>query len=1004
MKRTLPIVLVLTLLFGVAGISGAPRANAAADYDNHWAKDYIEIWSSVDNRIFDARGNFYPNEPMTRGDLARILFSVFDSPYVSSPSGYTDIPASSPLADAVASMREYEVLSGYPDGTFRPGNELTRNEMAVVMCRLIVCGDSRILPPTLVKDARSLPDWSLRQVLYLVGEGYISGYEDGAFRGQRLVTRAEALVMLARVLGMEEDSSDFMEEESAGFEEAPGQAIGEEPARNQSYIKEEPTGNQTYVPLLVVENAGVGPDGNFDGYYFKDIYNYEIHVRRNTGQVAFEQSVLTRLVIDAPGEAKTIVLEQGSFVGELVFRSGTQLIVKENAGVGTMIVDTLDPIDVYGMAVRDDVQFTMPGSSVVWRWWYPWEEADGGFSPIAASEPGSGLPPTTANGPEAAAQIPAEEEVAKETPAPAPAVDPWLQSTRDAYDQLAHSGIQRDFKYYTRFQPYFDDNRYNSTYIVSGRIYETTGRQFQFSQSYGRNGDKWFALSNDSVNQEKFYSLDDLARQYGPVVPNIVATFSVGSGPHAPYGHLVFIEALVDGYVYYTDTIDGIANTNAVHKRTVADFLDHYKQAMAATPIGFIKMNGTRNFDLPNPAASAVPAPSSAGGSVAGSSGGGSAAQPAPVDSARKKENERKAEELKKRNARILQASRNGSINLEDGYSSYTQVGKSGFGLLGMAFSTAATELTEILIGIAGAGSSKKYEEERSRKLYKAAAADVIYRAGKDAGYIRFADRMTQQTFDYLEERFELVNTGGDIAELSRQLDLVDRTMDRVSGYLYDGSVRIPDGVYKQGQRMLSELGHASSLAGPAFDMMQELTLKYALPQDAVETIVAAVEDRKFPDQHMLQAVKELRTDIAADVSKALQDVVIGVIGQSIANWVQSGRIAVPTLIVSLAGSLGQAGFGDADQLTKLYAVDMLHGMIGSYMDTVYYRMRQNPDDPAHYANYEEVFYLYKAAKLSAYDLAVDVNNGFFNPSLENKLKKERDKLNSVTFESALGI
>lgn len=96
------------------------------------------------------------------------------------------------------------LVSGYPDGSFRPNNPVTRAEFAVLLGRLLgpPTDDERSLP---FKDAASIPDWARDTIAVAHCRGIASGYEDGTFRPHERISRAEAAAILARgctVLGI----------------------------------------------------------------------------------------------------------------------------------------------------------------------------------------------------------------------------------------------------------------------------------------------------------------------------------------------------------------------------------------------------------------------------------------------------------------------------------------------------------------------------------------------------------------------------------------------------------------------------------------------------------------------------------------------------------------------------------------------------------------------------------------------------------------------------------
>ena len=118
---------------------------------------------------------------------------------------YSDVSGSSDLG-AIEFLTAEGVLNGYPDGTFKPSNTITRAEFTAAVVRLLgpkaqqaatALADTT---PTF-KDATSIPNWAWGYVNYAQGQGLINGYPDGTFQADNNVTMVEAAAILVRAIG-----------------------------------------------------------------------------------------------------------------------------------------------------------------------------------------------------------------------------------------------------------------------------------------------------------------------------------------------------------------------------------------------------------------------------------------------------------------------------------------------------------------------------------------------------------------------------------------------------------------------------------------------------------------------------------------------------------------------------------------------------------------------------------------------------------------------------------
>jgi hypothetical protein len=105
--------------------------------------------------------------------------------------------------DAVNVLTELGVVNGYPDGTFRPDNIVTRAEMAVIVVSALGLADYATGTSNFSDMAGH---WSNPYVAYATSLGVISGYPDGTFKPDKTVSYDEAATMLVAALGYNADS------------------------------------------------------------------------------------------------------------------------------------------------------------------------------------------------------------------------------------------------------------------------------------------------------------------------------------------------------------------------------------------------------------------------------------------------------------------------------------------------------------------------------------------------------------------------------------------------------------------------------------------------------------------------------------------------------------------------------------------------------------------------------------------------------------------------------
>ncbi|ULL16436.1 beta-xylosidase [Paenibacillus sp. H1-7] len=101
------------------------------------------------------------------------------------------------------------IVSGYPDGTFKPDRTVTRAEFATMLINALKPQENRLYStPLTFTDKEKIGAWALNSVAQAVQVGIISGYEDGSFRPDAEITRSEMVKMIANAMGQSGEKAD----------------------------------------------------------------------------------------------------------------------------------------------------------------------------------------------------------------------------------------------------------------------------------------------------------------------------------------------------------------------------------------------------------------------------------------------------------------------------------------------------------------------------------------------------------------------------------------------------------------------------------------------------------------------------------------------------------------------------------------------------------------------------------------------------------------------------
>ena len=143
----------------------------------------------------EAGARFYPDRAMTRAEMAQVLYNLLASYPPVTGGSFSDVSDSAWYATAVNTLVELDVLSGYEDGTFRPNNAVTRAEFVTAVCK---CFDSLSTGSAGFSDVSG--HWAEGFINQAVAEDWISGFPDGTFRPDESIQRCQVTAILNKAL------------------------------------------------------------------------------------------------------------------------------------------------------------------------------------------------------------------------------------------------------------------------------------------------------------------------------------------------------------------------------------------------------------------------------------------------------------------------------------------------------------------------------------------------------------------------------------------------------------------------------------------------------------------------------------------------------------------------------------------------------------------------------------------------------------------------------------
>ena len=139
---------------------------------------------------------FSPNATMTRAQLCAVLYRMAGSPEMTGRDAFADTPDGAWYEDAVLWAVRNRIMSGYTASTFGPHDPITREQLAAILWRY--AGSPAAEAGEAYADEASIASWAVTAVDWARTRGFINGMSDGSFRPDGRATRAQVAAILMR--------------------------------------------------------------------------------------------------------------------------------------------------------------------------------------------------------------------------------------------------------------------------------------------------------------------------------------------------------------------------------------------------------------------------------------------------------------------------------------------------------------------------------------------------------------------------------------------------------------------------------------------------------------------------------------------------------------------------------------------------------------------------------------------------------------------------------------
>lgn len=176
-----------------------------------YAEDYRTGEATDDEDLWPVK----PNNQITRAEVATIFYRLLEDEvrdeYDTTTNDFSDVTADSWYNQTVSTLARMGIVKGYEDGSFRPNAPITRAEFGAIATRFFAETGATYVPGTFTDVTGD--EWYANAIQDAVNLGLIGGYPDGTVRPNNNITRAEACAIVNRTLGRVPDADHLLPED-----------------------------------------------------------------------------------------------------------------------------------------------------------------------------------------------------------------------------------------------------------------------------------------------------------------------------------------------------------------------------------------------------------------------------------------------------------------------------------------------------------------------------------------------------------------------------------------------------------------------------------------------------------------------------------------------------------------------------------------------------------------------------------------------------------------------
>ncbi|MCU6707731.1 S-layer homology domain-containing protein [Paenibacillus sp. J5C_2022] len=356
----------------LAGLLGAPAQSVAAsaadtaeavttsssdDLSGHWAEDVMRQWAADSYLTGYGDGSYQPERTVSRGEFMAFINRSFQLT-AHTDASFTDMNTDDWVYQDVAIAVQAGYAAGYEDSSIRWRNEITREQAAIMVAKLLQLESGNMAALSGFSDAGLTADWSVGSVAALAEAELLTGYTDGTFRPQGNLTRAQAVTLLQKALEYKAGAAIVYDQPGTyGPEEGTKTVAG-----NVVIAADGVTLRNTVIEgdLTITEAVGEG-DAHIQNVTVKGSTNVQ---GGGANSIYFEDCIIVSIIVDKKSGHIRIVLSGDSTAESAIIQSeGTELDLGEHVTILHLVLESVTKIVGKGIIEKATIQKAAKESS-----------------------------------------------------------------------------------------------------------------------------------------------------------------------------------------------------------------------------------------------------------------------------------------------------------------------------------------------------------------------------------------------------------------------------------------------------------------------------------------------------------------------------------------------------------------------------------------------------------------------------------------------------------------